>query len=308
MASTSAPRSRELVATTTLIAVTAIWGSTFIVVKDAVQQMPALDFLFWRFLIATLVVGPLRPRACKNLGARGLRRGAAIGLVLGAGYVLQTVGLEHTPATVSGFITGLFVVFTPLCAGVLLRRRVPNLAWLGVGLATIGLALIALRGWQIGAGEWLTLGCAFMFALQIIGLGEWAPHHDPAALAIVQLGVTTLICLVGAAPASLAPPPTAKVWAAVGLTSIAATALAFVVQTWAQSILNPTRAAIVLTSEPVFAAIFGVAVGGEPFGFRTAIGALCVLGAMLLVELPPGDSDRRGPAAAETEPTNRALH
>jgi drug/metabolite transporter (DMT)-like permease len=279
--------SREAGGIAALVAITACWGSTFVVVKDAVGQMPALDFLFWRFGIATLCILAVRPRILHGLGAAGWRRGILLGAALGAGYVCQTIGLEHTPATVSGFITGLFVVFTPLCAGILLRQRVTAPALAGVALATVGLGLIALRGWQLSGGEALTLGCALAFALQIVGLGEWAPHHEAGALAVLQLGTTAILCLIGAAPRSLAPPPTAAVWGAIALTAVAATAIAFFVQTWAQSFLDPTRAAIVLTLEPVFAAVFGVLVGGDRFDVRTGLGAACVLAAMLLVELGP---------------------
>lgn len=272
-------------AITLLLVVTCTWGSTFVIVKDAIGRMPAMDFLFWRFAIATVVMAAARPRALAGLGRLGWRRGVLLGLALGAGYIFQTIGLETTPATVSAFVTGLFVVFTPLCAGVLLRRRISGLAWASVGLATLGLGLITLHGWAVGRGELLTLGCALAFALQLIGLGEWADQHDTAALAVIQLGTTALMCLIGTAPTTLAPPPDAGVWGAVLLTAIAATAVAFFIQTWAQSILDPTRAAIVLTTEPVFAAVFGVAVGGDAFSVRTALGALAVLGAMLLVEL-----------------------
>ena len=280
-------RRQSLLATLLLVAVTAVWGSTFVVVKDAIGRMPAMDFLFWRFGLATLAMLALRPQSVVHLGRTGWLRGALLGLALGVGYICQTIGLEHTPATVSGFITGLFVVFTPLCAGVLLRQRVPGLAWVGVALATVGLGLIALHGWQISAGEVLTLGCALAFALQIVGLGQWATQHSVFGLAIVQLGTTTLLCLPAAATEGFSAPPDAGVWGAVVLTGLIATAAAFFIQTWAQTILDPTRTAIVLTMEPVFAAIFGVAIGGDAFGPRTAIGCLCVLGAMLLVELGP---------------------
>ena len=280
-------RQRTLPAMLLLVAVTAVWGSTFVVVKDAIGRMPAMDFLFWRFGIATLAMLAVRPRSLAGLGRSGWRQGALLGLTLGAGYIFQTVGLEHTPATVSGFITGLFVVFTPLCAGVLLRQRVPALAWVGVALATVGLGLIALRGWQVSTGELLTLGCAVAFALQIVGLGEWAPLHDSAGLAIVQMATTTLLCLPAAASEKLTRPPDAGVWGAIVLTGLIATAAAYFIQTWAQTILDPTRTAIVLTMEPVFAAVFGVAIGGDAFDARTAIGCLCVLAAMLLVELGP---------------------
>jgi drug/metabolite transporter (DMT)-like permease len=284
------PTARARLATISLVVVTAIWGSTFVVVKDAVNHMPVMDFLAWRFGIAALAMFLVRPRAVLGLDSRGRRRGVALGLVLGGGYIAQTIGLQHTPASVSGFITGLFVVFTPLCAAVLLRQRVDRATWLAVVLATVGLGLIALHGVSIGSGEALTLLCAFAFGLHIVGLGEWSSEYDAAGLAIVQLATVAVLAIVVAAPSSLAPPPDAAVWGAVVLTALPATAVAFFVQTWAQAELAPTRAAVVLTMEPVFAGIFGVAVGGDTLTARTIAGALLVLVAMYAVELGPRQS------------------
>jgi drug/metabolite transporter (DMT)-like permease len=287
---------RALGASLALLGVTAIWGSTFVVVKDAIARMPVVDFLAWRFALATLAMLALRLGALRRVGRVAIRRGVLLGAALGAGYLLQTYGLTTTPPAVSGFVTGMFVVFTPLIAGVLLRRRVGALAWLGVGLATAGLALLSLHGLAVGRGELLTLGCAVAFAVQIVWLGEWSGSHDPGALAAVQLATVAVICLVGAGLSrhGLAPPPDAGVWGALALTALAATALAFMVQTWAQSLLAPTRAAVIMTMEPVFAGVFGVWVAGERFGLRAGLGAVLVLGAMLLVELGP----RRGAEAA----------
>lgn len=279
--------SRQAVAVAALVAVTAVWGSTFVVVKDAVARMPVMDFLAWRFAIAALVMLAVRPRSVGQLDAVGRRRGVVLGLALGAGYVTQTFGLQHTPASVSGFITGLFVVFTPLCSAALLRKRVDRATWIGVALATGGLALLSLHGVAIGSGAGVTLLCAIAFALHIVGLGEWSAAHDAAGLAVVQLSTVAVISIVAAAPDSLAPPPDAKAWGAVLLTAIAATAVAFFVQTWAQAHLDPTRAAVVMTMEPVFAGLFGVAFGGDPVSVRVVTGALLVLTAMYTVELGP---------------------
>lgn len=290
-------RRTELGAAAALIGVTAIWGSTFVVVKDAIDRMPVMAFLTWRFAIATLVMLALRPHTLARLGPDGRRAGAVLGVALGFGYVAQTVGLQTTPASVSGFITGMFVVFTPLIAGALLRRAVGGTAWFAVALATAGLALISLRGWSIGGGELLTVGCALAFACHIVGLGEWSSSYEAFGLAVVQLATTTALCAVAALPAGgLAPPPDARVWGAIAVTAVAATALAFVVQTWAQAHLAPTRAAVVMTMEPVFAGMFGVLLGGESLPARTLAGAGLVVVAMLLTELGP----RRG-AEADVE-------
>ena len=280
-------RSPEVVGTVALVAVTAVWGSTFVVVKDAVERMPVMDFLAWRFTLAAVVMAVIRPGAVRSLSQAGRRHGVLLGAALAAGYVAQTYGLRRTPATVSGFITGLFVVFTPLCAGVVLRRRVDLISWLGVGVATGGLALLSLHGLSVGRGEAITLLCALSFALHIVGLGEWSNAGDAYGLAVVQLGTVGLVSAVAAAPDSLGPPPDAGVWGAIALTSLAATAVGFFVQTWAQAHLAPTRAAVVMTMEPVFAGVFGVAFGGDDLTARIIVGALLVLAAMFLVELGP---------------------
>ncbi|MCU1589188.1 MAG: Threonine/homoserine efflux transporter RhtA [Frankiales bacterium] len=276
--------------TLALIAVTAVWGSTFVVVKDAVEQMPVTDFLTWRFALAALAMLLLRPRSVAALGSGGRRAGLVLGLALGGGYLLQTLGLQTTGAAVSGFITGMFVVLTPLGAAVLLRQSPDRTAWLAVALATVGLGFLALHGLSVGAGELLTLGCAGAFALHIVGLGRWASSYNVYGLAVVQLLTVAAMCAVVAVPGGLAVPPDAGVWGALGLTAIAATAVAFVVQTWAQAHLPPTRAAVVMTMEPVFAGLFAVVAGGEHLGLRTIAGAVLVLAAMVLTEVGP----RRG--------------
>ena len=280
-------RKVALAGTAALVGVTAVWGSTFVVVKDATDRMPVMDFLAWRFAIAAIVMLVLRPRSVTRLARSSQVHGLLLGLALAAGYVAQTFGLRRTPATVSGFITGLFVVFTPLCAGLVLRQRVDLASWLGVAVATAGLALLSLHGLSVGRGEAITLLCAIAFALHIVGLGEWSTARDAYGLAVVQLSTVAVISAIAAAPDSLAPPPDSGVWGATLLTALAATAIGFFVQTWAQAHLAPTRAAVVMTMEPVFAGIFGVAFGGDDLTTRIVIGAVLVLAAMFLVELGP---------------------
>lgn len=283
-------------ATLALLGVCFIWGSTFVVVKDAVEQIPVTDFLTWRFGLASLLMLLVRPRSVAALGASGRRAGTVVGLALGSGYLLQTVGLQHTSAAVSGFITGMFVVLTPLGAAVLLKTPVTSSAWAAVALATVGLALLSLRGFSIGYGELLTLGCATVFALHIVGLGRWASSYDAFGLAAVQLLTTTAVCAVFAMPGGLEVPRTATVWWALAVTAIGATAVGFVVQTWAQSVIAPTRAAVIMTMEPVFAGLTAVVVAHEALGPRTLLGAMLVLAAMVLTEVGP----RRGAEGAVT--------
>lgn len=281
-------RSHHAAATAALVAVTAVWGGTFVVVHDAVERMPVLPFLVWRFALAALVLALVRPRAVLALSPGKRRHGVALGLLLGAGYVLQTFGLVHTSATVSGFITGMFVVFTPLIGWLVLGEPVHAPVWIAVGLATAGLALISLNGFAMGLGELLTLGCAALFAGHIVGLGRWSTSSDAYGLTVLQLGVVAALCLV-ASPlqGGLALPPDAAAWAAIAFLALAATALAFLAQTWAQTHMSAPRAAIVLTLEPVFAGIFGVTIGGDDVTARILVGGGCIVAAMYTVELAP---------------------
>ena len=278
-----------------LVGATAVWGSTFVVVQDAVEQMPVLPFLFWRFALATVVLAVLRPRAVFALSREKRRHGVLLGLMLGGGYVLQTFGLLHTSATVAGFITGMFVVFTPLIGWAVLREPIAAPVWWAVGVATVGLALISLDGFSIGLGELLTLGAAAMYAGQIVGLDRWSTASDAYGLTVLQLAVVAVMCLVTSPlQGGLVLPPSAGVWVAIVFLALAATALAFLAQTWAQTHMSAPRAAIVLTLEPVFAGVFGVLVGGDELTGRIVAGGLCIVVAMYLVELAPRVSGRAG--------------
>lgn len=293
------PRSQAL-PIALLVGVTVVWGSTFVIVKDAVTRMPVMDFLAWRFGLAALVMVAIRPRALLALPARALAQGVVLGGFLGAGYITQTFGLEHTSAAISGFLTGMFVVFTPLLSGLLLRRRIPLAAWGATALAGGGLAVISLTRLGLGEGEGLTLLCAACFALQIVGLGEWSAGRDPYGLCAVQLLTAAFGCIgVAAGTSGLAPPPDWAVWGAVFATAVLATAVAFLVQTWAQAHMAPTRVAIVLTMEPVFAGLFA-ALAGEHLSLRVLLGGAMVLTAMYLAELAPG-GHKSGPPDEQRE-------
>lgn len=279
-------RNRQgLVAVALLVGVTAVWGSTFLVIQDATDTMPVLDFMAARFTVGALVLAALRPRRIMSLDRAGWAGGAALGIALGTAYTLQVFGLRHTSATISAFVTGMFVVFTPLLAALVLRRRVTPAAWAGTGLAFAGLALLTLNGLRIGTGELLTLGCALGIALQILGTDTWAAGRDPYALAFAQMATVAVAASLAALPGGLSLlPPDRAAWFGVVWTGVFATAAALVVQTWAQTRLSPVRVAVVLTLEPAFAALVGV-FAGDVLSARQVIGSLLVLLAMLLVEL-----------------------
>jgi drug/metabolite transporter (DMT)-like permease len=282
----AAVKSSRRLAVVSLIITTAIWGSTFILVKDAVSHTSVMGFLGIRFLLAASLMLCLRPLCWRSLSRQGVGRGVLLGAALGAGYAAQTYGLRQASAATSGFITGMFVVFAPLISSVLLKRRVGTIAWLAVAVSTAGLALLGLRGWALGPGELLTLLCAFFFGLHIVGLGEWTKGQDAYALALIQIATVGVVSTAAALPEGLQLSWNLDLWLAIIVTSVLATGLAFVVQTWAQSVLPPTQAAVILTLEPAFAGVFAVILGGERLSFLMIAGGLCILGANWLTLIP----------------------
>ncbi len=210
-----------------------------------------------------------------------------LGLVYGTAQILQTYGLGHTAASVSGFVTGMYVVCTPLLAAMLLRQRIGRLTWLAVGIATAGLAVLSLRGLAVGHGEAVTFVSAVLYAGHIVGLGAWATPREAYGLSVLQMAVITAVCGAAAAPGGVVLPAGAANWWAVLYMALAAGALALVTQTWAQAHLAPTRAAIIMAMEPVFAALFAVLLGGEALTARMLGGGALVLTTMYLVELAP---------------------
>ncbi len=292
---TTAPRT-SLLPTLGLLAVTAAWGSTFYLLKDVLDRVPVGDFLAVRFAVAAVAVWLLAPRAMGRLSPSERRHGVALGAVYGTAQLLQTVGLQSTAASVSGFVTGMYVVFTPLLGALLLRARISRAVWLAVALATLGLAVLSLQGLSVGGGEALTLASAVLYAAHIVGLGAWSSGRNALGLTIVQLLVITAICSLAAVPGGLTLPRTGADWGALLWMALVAGALALVVQTWAQAHVPPTRAAIVMTMEPVWAGLFAVLLGGERLGPRVVLGGGLVLAAMYLVELRPGRASTEGPS------------
>jgi drug/metabolite transporter (DMT)-like permease len=230
----------------------------------------------------------IRPTCLKGVTRKELFHAVLLGLVLGLGYITQTWGLVYASATVSGFITGMFVVFTPVVSFVLLRRRTDVKTWFAVALATVGLGLLSLNGWSVGFGELLTLACALFLAFHIVGLGDWSVKYEPFGFALLQIATVAVLSLAIAAPDGLTLPPDLTVWGTVVLTAVFATAAAFFIQTWAQSLVSPARAAVVLTMEPVFAGLFAVLIGGDALTLRIIGGGACVLAAMFIVQLRKG--------------------
>jgi drug/metabolite transporter (DMT)-like permease len=276
-----------LLATSALLAMTACWGSTFFLIHDLLDRMPTLDFLAVRFTMASVVMLLIAPKAVARLSAASRRRAVALGLLYGVAQILQTAGLAHTAASISGFITGMYVVATPLFAALLLRTRITPMTWAAVALAAAGLGVLTLDGFSLGYGEAITLVAAMLYALHIVGLGAWANAREALGMSIVQIIVIAVVCLVATAPDGVVLPATTGDWLSVVYMAVFAGAAALVGQTWAQSHLSPTRTAIIMSMEPVFAAFFAVLLGGESTTLRMLTGGLMVLTAMLVVELLP---------------------
>ncbi len=280
-----------LLAALALLAITASWGSTFFLIHDLLDRVPVLDFLAVRFTIATVVIVLVSPRAVRRLPKERLQHAIVLGVLYGGAQILQTAGLAHTAASVSGFITGMYVVCTPLFAAVLLRSRIGGLTWVAVLLAVSGLGVLTLgdvsSGLGLGYGEALTLVSAMIYALHIVGLGAWSNARDALGMSIVQCGVIAVICTGAAAPGGIVLPTTTADWLSVGYMAVFAGAAGLLGQTWAQAHLSPTRTAIIMSMEPVFAALFAVLLGGESATLRMLLGGALVLGAMLIVELMP---------------------
>lgn len=277
-----------------LVAVTAVWGLTFVQVKDAVALYPLFAFLAVRFAIAALVLAAPAAGRMRSLGARGGTAGAALGLLLALGYALQTAGLERTTVSSAGFITGLYVVFTPLLALLLFRTRVGRAVWLGVVLAVAGLAMLSGVGAGDAAGDLLVLGGSAAYSLQIVLMERYAPRYDPVAFTQAEmLAAFAGFAAVAVALGQVEVPRGWTVWGALLVTGIFASALGFLVQTWAQRQLSAARTALAFALEPVWAGLFGFWLAGDRLGMLGWGGCAVIMAGIAVAEPEAGRTLRR---------------
>ena len=284
-----------LLAPWALLAVAAMWGISFVWMKDILDQQDVYSFLFSRFIVAALVMVVVNPKMIGRLNREIIAKGSVIGAVLGLGYIFQTLGLDRTTPAITGFITGLYVVLTPLIAAFLLKEKLTTQAWFYIALATLGLAVLSVSGWSIGTGEFFVLISAILFAAHILLLSRWSKKFDAYALTFVQLSTCALVSLVPTTINGFTSPPDSQVWGVILFTAVFATFFAFVIQTWAQARISATKVAVILTMEVVFAALFSVMLGAEPLTLRIVIGGSMVLIAMLMIVQPkvtPVTNDR----------------
>ncbi|MEJ2368138.1 MAG: EamA family transporter [Acidobacteriota bacterium] len=272
-----------------LVFITAIWGFTFVVVRDAVAVYPVFLFLALRFSLGAAVVLAIFPRSALKLSRRDLLGAAVMGAALFSGYALQTEGLRFTTAARSGFITGLYVIFTPLLETSLVRRLPHRLVLLGACCAAGGLWLLSGTGnsGAMNLGDVLTVGCAFMYAAHILITAHMSRRADVRGLVVVQLAVVALLSWIFAAPNLhlLFPVPRAAI-KGILYTAFLATSLAYFVQTAFQRYVSASQAAIIFTMEPVFSGIFAVMIGGESLGWPALCGGAMILSGMFLGQWP----------------------
>ena len=277
-----------------LLAVAAMWGISFVWMKDILDQQDVYSFLVSRFIVAALVMILVNPRFLMRINIKLLLKGSVIGTALGLGYIFQTLGLERTTPAITGFITGLYVVLTPLIGALILKEKLTIQAWFYIALATVGLGVLSISGFSIGTGEFFVLISAFLFAAHILLLSRWSKDFDAYTLTFVQLITCAVVSGIPASLNGFVAPPDRQVWAVILFTAVFATFFAFVVQTWAQARISATKVAVILTMEVVFAALFSVALGAEPLTLRILLGGSMVLIAMIMIVQPkvtPAKSD-----------------
>jgi drug/metabolite transporter (DMT)-like permease len=276
------------VAVIALLLVGFVWGAAFVLMKDAIQEQPYMDFLATRFTLAALAMFLLRPVVASKLQPGDLRYGAIAGVVLAFAYITQTIGLELTTASISGFLTGLYVVLTPLFAWLLLKHKISLKIAIGALLGAIGLGVFsgASDSVEFQIGQLWLIACAVLYAAHILILGKYGQGRDSYRFAMLQIAFVALVTWVFALADGYQAPPNLDVWFAIFFTALLSTVFAFWVQTWAQTIIEPSRVALLITSEVVFTALIAVGVGQEPLTLTMVVGGSIMVVAMLLVEWP----------------------
>jgi drug/metabolite transporter (DMT)-like permease len=266
-----------------LLATTAVWGGAFLVMKDSLVRQDVYSFLATRFILASAFMLIYKPKSLTGLSRKFVTRAILIGLLLCSGFIFQTFGLTQTTVSNTGFITGLYLVFTPLISWLILKREIFKVQWLAVLVATIGLYFISYNGISVGIGEILVLISALLFAGQIVALSEWSESKNTYELTLIQIIVSAVIFFALSLKDGFQLPPDTGVWSAVFYTAFFATFLGLLIQTKAQSVMSATVAGVLLAMETPFALFFGLYFDNDPITWRIISGGTLVLIAMALV-------------------------
>lgn len=276
-----------------LLAVSAAWGMAFVVMKDPIEKQNVNSFLFTRFALAVIVMIAIKPKVLALITREILFKGLIAGFLLGSGYIFQTLGLKLVGAAITGFVTGLYVVTTPLIAWIVLRHKITVFTWFCVALATAGLTLLSFTGMKIGTGELLVLISAIAFGAHIVALSHWSNGLDSYALTVVQLTSCALLTGAISLGQGYVAPKDLSGWSVVIYTAVICTAVAFVVQTWSQAHISPTKVAVILTMEVVFSAIFALWLADESLTLRQFIGGVIIVIAMFAIVLKGEDAPEK---------------
>ena len=280
--------SKTRLAVIALLGVGFVWGAAFVLMKDAIEQQPYMDFLATRFTVAALAMILLRPFTSLRFESGDIKYGAVIGVVLAFGYITQTIGLELTTAATSGFLTGLYVVFTPLIAWLVMRQKISKKVGIGVVFSIFGLGVFsgAAQSVEFQTGQiWLVV-CAVLYAIHILMLGHYGKTRNSYRFAMLQIAFVAIVTWGFAIVDGYQPPPNFEVWFAILFTALLSTVLAFWIQTWAQTLIDPARVALLITSEVIFTALIAIGLGQEPLTLAIVFGGGLMLTAMLIVEWP----------------------
>ncbi len=285
--------SKRLRADFALVICALIWGATFVVIKDALADMSVIAYIAVRFGIAAVLMAIIYWRAVRALTLREVWAGAQIGIFMFAGYMFQITGLRWTTPSKAAFVTGMYVVFVPIVLAIFGRRRISIWIWAGALAALAGLYFLSVPPEGLGRlnrGDPIVFGCAVMFAFHMIFISRNVKKYSVASMSFLQVATTAVFATVLVPIAAAAGWEQPKlVWTpyvifAVLATAIGATVICFSLQTWAQKHTSASRAAILLTLEPVFAAVTSVTLGGERIGARMLLGALLIFGGILIAE------------------------
>lgn len=280
-------KNKRMIADSALMFGVLIWGTTFAIMKDALDSIVPLNFIFLRFSLAFLVLAALNWRKLKDVTPNLLKLGLYLGLAMTGGYVFQVTGLTMTTASKAGFITGLSVVIVPLLTTIYYRKLPPFAVLAGVLMAAVGLLLLSYDGqWVFNFGDLLVFFCALSFGLHIFLVGLFVQKEDPALLAMVQVGVVAVIAgLLAGVQGDLHFEYAPKIWGGIVYMAVMATGFTTLIQNWAQQFTSSVRTAIIFSMEPVFALIFAYILLSEPITGQSLWGGGLILFGMIMAEV-----------------------
>ncbi|WP_199426620.1 DMT family transporter [Thermaerobacillus caldiproteolyticus] len=288
---------KQWIADVSLLAVTFVWGATFVVVQNAISFLEPLSFNAVRFWLAGLFLLLWLLLCYRSLltqwSSSLLRAGGWMGLWLFSGYAFQTIGLLYTTSSKTAFITGLSVVLVPLFSFLFLKQKPTANAVFGALIATAGLYFLTMNGgeWSMNRGDVFVFFCAISFAMHIIVTGKYSSRYPTLLLTVIQIFTVAIMCSVfaflfedGTQMWNVAVLRQQEVWTALMITSLLATALAFLIQTKFQKYTTAARVALIFAMEPVFAAITAYIWAGERLSPAGIIGCIGILSGMILPE------------------------